>query len=78
MLNSRLSECAYIHGNFNFNVTPMAPTVTKTPVHRHPGKRGPWEIHGEPGWHVGPSLDHYRCIQNCIPRTRSIMNRGTV
>ena len=28
-----------------------------------------WVYHGTPGWYIGPSIDHYRCIQCYIPTT---------
>ena len=76
--NPKLSSYAYIHGNFNFQSTPMAPPGTKVLVHMHPDKRGSWELNGQPGWYVGPSPNHYRCVQCFIPRTRTIVHSDSV
>lgn len=76
--NPKLSAYAHIYGNFDFTSTPMAPPGTKLFIHMHPDKRGSWELHGEPGWYVGPSLNHYRCVQCYVPRTRSIVNSDSV
>ena len=37
--------------------------------HFHPGKRASWDFHGEQGWYIGPSTDHYRCITCYIPKS---------
>ena len=77
-VNPKLSAYAYMHGNFNFNSTPMAPPGTKVLIHQHPDKRGSYELNGEPGWYVGPSLNHYRCVQCYVPRTRATMHSDSV
>ena len=38
--NPKLSAYSYIHGNFDFTSTPMAPPGTKVLIHMHPDKRG--------------------------------------
>ena len=76
--NPKLSAYAHMHGNFDFTSTPMAPPGTKLLIHMHPDKRGSWELHGDPGWYVGLSLNHYRCVQCYVPRTRSIVNSDSV
>lgn len=72
--NPKLSAHARMHGNFNFQSTPMAPLGTKVIIHAHPDKRGSWELNGQPGWYAGPSPNHYRCAQCFTPRTRLIVH----
>ena len=57
-----LSEYAYLFGPYGFNISPMAPPGTRVVVHDKPGNRTSWGHHGTPGWYIGPSLDHYRCM----------------
>ena len=56
----------------------MAPPGTKVLIRMHLGKRGSWELHGDPGWCVGTSLNNYRCVQCYVPRTRSIVHSDSV
>ena len=63
-LNPRLSAYAYLNEKYEFTRHPMAPPVTKVVVHSKPHKRQTWGYHGEDGFYVGPSLEHYRCIFN--------------
>jgi hypothetical protein len=54
-------------GNFDFNKTPLAPPGTKVVV--KPDQRASWAYHGEEGWYVGPSMEHYRCVKCYLPTT---------
>ena len=38
-------------------------------VPNKPGKITSWGHHDTPGWYIGQSLDHYRCIQWYMPAT---------
>ena len=77
-VNPNLSAYAYIHGQFNYQSIPMAPPGTKVLIHKHPSTRGSWELNSESGWYIGPSLNHYRCVQCYIPRTKAVVNSDTV
>jgi hypothetical protein len=66
-VNPNLSAHAYLHGNFDFNKTPLAPPGTKVVVHLKPEQRASWAFHGEEGWYVGPSMEHYQCVKYFIP-----------
>ena len=61
--NNKLSAYAYLFGNLNFNTTPMAQPGTKVVAHLKPEQRKSWDPHGNNGWYVGPSLEHYRCVK---------------
>ena len=76
--NPKLSAYAYIYGNFDFTVTPLAPPGTKIVAYIDPSDRGTWELNGEVGWYVGPAMDHYRCITAYFPRTRTTRICDTV
>ena len=40
-------------------------------THIKPNNRGTWELNGEVGWYVGPSMRHYRCVKCYFPRTKT-------
>ena len=65
-------------GNFDFNWNPLAPPGTKIILHAKPDKRKSWVFHGEPGYYVGPSPQHYRCVRCFIPKTQSERISDTV
>ena len=77
-VNPKLSAYIYIHGNFNFNATPMALPGTMVIVHTNPSKRASWDLNGATGWYIGPSMKHYRYVQCYIPKTRSLVDADTV
>ena len=76
--NPQLSAYTYICGEFNFAATPLAPPGTKIVAHMKPDQRGTWELNGDVGWYVGPSMNHYRCVKCYFPRTRSVRDCDTV
>ena len=57
-----LSAYAYHFGPIYFNKSPMAPPGTRVIVNGKPVNHTSWGHHGTPGWYIGQSLDHYRCI----------------
>jgi hypothetical protein len=59
-MNPKLSAYAQVHGQIDFNVTPIGPPGTKVQVHNKPDTRESFQPHGSDGWYVGPSLHHYR------------------
>jgi hypothetical protein len=77
-VNPKLYVYAYLHGNFDFNKTPLAPPGTKVLVHLKPDQRPSWAYHGEEGWYVGPSMQHYRCVQCFMPTTSKVWDVDTV
>ena len=76
--NPKISAYTYIFGEFNFSATPLAPPGTKIVAHIKPGKRASWELNGEVGWYVGPSMQHYRCVECYFPRTKQVRTCDTV
>jgi hypothetical protein len=77
-VNPKLSAYAYLHGNFDFNKTPLAPPGTKVLVHLKPDQRPSWAYPGEEGWYVGPLMYHYRCVQCFMPTTSKVRDVDTV
>ena len=56
-----LSTYAYVHGNYNYNATPMAPPGTKVIIHNKATKWKSWALHSTDAWYsIGPSLQHHQ------------------
>ena len=68
-VNPALSPYAYLYDPCDFNRSPMAPPGTHVIVHNNTGNQTSWDHHGTPSCYIGPSLDHYRCMQCYIPTT---------
>ena len=43
-----------------------------------PSVRRTWELNGEVGCYVGPSIQHYRCVQCYFTRTKTLRDCDTV
>ena len=69
-MNPKISGYAQLHGEFNYNATPLAPPGTQVIIHEKPTLRGTWSPHGVKGWYLGPSMNHYRCHHVFITKTR--------
>ena len=76
--NPKLSAYAYMFGEFDYNKTPLVPPGTKIVAHTNPDVRKSWQLNGEQGWSIGPSMLHYRCIRCFFPKTRSERDTNTV
>lgn len=70
-INPQLSAYAQIHGQFDYNKTPLAPPGMKVLAHVLPKDRGSWDTHAEPGFYIGPAIKHYRCHKVWIKRTQA-------
>ena len=77
-LNPNLSAYAILNGNYDFNKSPMAPPGTKVVTHLKPTQRASWDFHGDSGFYVGPALEHYRCVQCLMSKTRRLRVSDTV
>ena len=77
-INPKLSAYAIIHGNYDFNKTPLAPPGTKVAIHLKPQQRPSWGYHAEMGFYIGPALEHYRCFKCYVPTTGSVRITDTV
>ena len=70
-IHPSLSAHASLFGSFDFNRTPLAPVGTKIVAHLAATSRTSFGEHGQVGWYVGPSLEHYRCWKCYFPDTMS-------
>ena len=55
-VNSNLSAYAQVHGNFDFNKTPLAPPGCRILSFESPTQRATWSPHGVDGWYIGPAM----------------------
>jgi hypothetical protein len=69
-INPKLSAATHIFGQFDFNRAPMAPPGTRIIAHETPSRRRTWAPHGQDGWYIGPTLEHYQCFTVYITKTR--------
>jgi hypothetical protein len=73
-----MSAYAQLNGHFDFNRTPLAPPRTRVIAHEKPYQRASWDPHGLDGYYLGPALDHYRCYQLHITKTKGTRIVDTV
>jgi hypothetical protein len=77
-LNPKLSAYSQLFGAFDFNKTPLAPPGTRVITHVKADARNSWATHGDPGWYIGPAMEHYRCYRTYITKTRDTRITDTV
>ncbi len=77
-INPKLSAYAILNGIYDFNKHPIAPPGTKVIVHLKTNQRESWGFHGEDGFYVGPALEHYRCVQCFLSKTKRLRISDTV
>ena len=70
----KLSAYASIHGQFDFNRTPLAVIL----MYETPSQRRSFAAHGLTGYYVGPSTDHYRCYKVFLSATDSTRDAVTL
>ena len=73
-----MSAHTILEGLFDFNRTPMAPPGTKILIHEKPAQRKSWDPHGTEGWYLGPAMEHYRCYQLFVNKTKAERITDTV
>ena len=66
-----ISYYTHIFGEFDFNRTPLAPPGTRSVIHNRPNDRASWAPYGEYGCYIGPEMEHPRCHEAYIPKTRA-------
>jgi hypothetical protein len=77
-INPRMSAYAQLNDHFDFNRTPLAPPGTRIIAHDKPDQQASWGPHGVDGYYVGPVLDHCRCYQVHITKTKGTRIVDTV
>jgi hypothetical protein len=70
-LHPQLSAAAHYHGLIYYNKTAFGPPGGKIIAHEKPSQRRTWAAHDQPGWSLGPAMNHYRCQDVYITATAS-------
>ena len=76
--NPKISAYTYLFGELDFNATPLAPPGTRVVARSKPSVRGTWDPNWEDAWYVGPSMEHYRCVNCYFPQTKATRDVDTV
>jgi hypothetical protein len=58
--------------------SPWRPHGTRIIAHEKPDQRSSWDPHGVDGYYLGPALDHYRCYQVNMTKTKGTRIFDTV
>ncbi|CAM9091293.1 unnamed protein product, partial [Ectocarpus fasciculatus] len=69
-LDPTISAWAQLHGEFNYEATPLAPAGTVVAAFEHPEARATWAPHAIPGFYIGPAFNHYRCFHVWLPSSQ--------
>ena len=59
-INPLISAYTQVHGEFDFNITLIAPIGCKVIVHDRRNERGSWDNHGSHGFYIERAPQHYR------------------
>jgi hypothetical protein len=73
-----LSAYTQLHGEFDFNRTPIAPIGCKVIVHDRRNEHGSWDNHGSPGYCIDRAEQHYRNYKCYMKNTKSTRISNTV
>ena len=68
IIHPHLSAYTHIFGNFDYNHRPLAPPGTIVVIHDSPKDTTSWEPYVEPGWYIGPAMEHYIYPEAYIPK----------
>jgi hypothetical protein len=78
IINPKLSGSTHTDGQYDYNISPMAPPGTRIIAHYTPSRRRTWAPHDQDGWYIGPALEHYRCFTVYINKTKGEKSFETV
>jgi hypothetical protein len=70
-LHLQLSAAAHYHGLIYYNKTAFGPPGCNIIAHEKPSQRRTLAPNGQPGWSLGPAMNHYRCQHVYITATAS-------
>ena len=69
-MNPNLYGYAQLYGEFNYDAMPLSLPGIQVIIHENPTVRGTWSSHGVKRWHMVPSMNHYRCHNVYVTKTR--------
>ena len=67
-----ISAYAHVHGQHDYMRNPFAPIGCRVEIHVRPEDQGTWDMQCESGFSVGTLMEHYRCYNVYVSRTRAI------
>lgn len=77
-INPLISAYTQIHGEFDYNKTPIAPVGCKVLVHDRTNERASWDNHGSPGFYIDRAPQHYRNYTCYMQKTKQNRISNTV
>ena len=77
-LHPHLSAYEILYGAYTYNSMPMAPLGCRALILQHPSVRASWDTHALDAWYIGPAVNHYRCYEFYVPKTRGTRTTETV
>lgn len=76
--NPLISAYTQLHGEFDFNRTPLAPIGCKVIVHDCRNERESWDNHGSHGYYINRAPHHYRNYTCYMRDTKKNQTSNTV
>jgi len=67
----KISAYAHVHGQHDYMKRPFAPLGCSVMAHIKPKNRRTWDVHGEVGYNIGTDMEHHRCFNVYIVKTRA-------
>jgi hypothetical protein len=67
----KIPAYAHVHGQHDYMKRPFAPLGCSVMAHVKPKNRRTWDVHGEVGYSIGTSMEHHRCFNVYIVKTRA-------
>jgi hypothetical protein len=67
----KISAYAHVHERHDYMKRPFAPLGCLVMAHVKPQNRRTWDVHGKVGYSIGTSMEHYRCFNIYIVKTRA-------
>jgi hypothetical protein len=66
-----ISAYAHVHRQHDYMKCPFAPLGCSVMAHVKPKNRRTWDFHGEVGYSIGTLMEHHRCFNVYIVKTRA-------
>jgi hypothetical protein len=77
-INPHMSASGHLNGHYAFNRVPIAPPGTGSTGHENTDQRASWYPYGTDGYYLTPAVNHFRCNQVYITKTRGVLVVDTV
>ena len=77
-MQPKLSAYAQIHGQYDFNKTPLAPAGCLVKVYENTNTRRSWAYHAREAFYTRPAMSHYRCYTSYDSTTKHESVSNTV